>query len=121
MEQKTILALDDVADVRNFVKSTLSKAGYNVITLDSPRGAFEILESNKIDLIICDLNMPYQNGFTFLETIKDSDYKDIPFCILTNIESEEYREKAKNLGAACYWHKFESGEQRLLEEVSRLL
>lgn len=52
------------------------------------KDAKEIIQQNKIDLILLDVNLPDGNGFNFAKTIRD-EYK-IPFLFLTahNLEEE---------------------------------
>ena len=114
MESKTILCVDDVADVREMFKTYLEEKHYQVITLPNPRSAIEVLEANKIDLIFCDLNMPYENGFEFLERIKETKFKDIPFIIVTNILNESYVDKSKQMGAQEDIHKFRLNKEMIL-------
>lgn len=53
---KTILIVDDSPSVRQVVEFTLTDAGYNVISADDGSTALELLNGQKIHLIVSDVN-----------------------------------------------------------------
>ena len=58
----TIMAVDDMLSMRNLVKSVLEKRGHTVITQENGKSALDYAESNSVDLVISDINMPECNG-----------------------------------------------------------
>lgn len=46
---------------------TLQAHGYTVISAHNGREALDLLEEHLPDVIICDINMPVMDGYTFLQ------------------------------------------------------
>lgn len=92
----TILVIDDQALTRSMVKSILKGLGYAVVLVaESAPIALDLLESEKVDIIICDWNMPEMSGLEFLKRVRaNPSTRKIPFLMLT---AEAYRE---NVSAA---------------------
>ena len=67
---KTILIIDDSTAVRQLSSILLEKAGYEVIEAKDGKDGLQKLDGRKIDLIICDLNMPNMDGATFVKDRK---------------------------------------------------
>lgn len=87
----TALVVDDHTLTREMVRSILRGIGFqNVLLAESGQSALELLQEKRIDLVICDWNMPNGSGIELLRLIRqDSKLKDIPFLMLT---AEAYRE-----------------------------
>jgi HD-like signal output (HDOD) protein len=66
----TILIVDDETSILKAVRRTLIPEGFTVLTAESGKEGLEILEKEKIDLIISDYKMPEMNGFEFLKQVK---------------------------------------------------
>lgn len=92
----TILVIDDQALTRSMVKSILKGLGYAVVLVaENGPIALELLETEKVDIIICDWNMPQMSGLEFLKKVRANPAtRKIPFLMLT---AEAYRE---NVSAA---------------------
>ena len=65
---KTILVVDDEADLRDLIAQVLHRTGYEVLEASSSREALSICYRNEvfIDLVISDCNMPDGNGIEIL-------------------------------------------------------
>lgn len=61
---KTILVLDDEADVRKLITTVLSSEGYRVLTATSGEGAIKALKRSKqpVDLALLDVVSPGMSG-----------------------------------------------------------
>ncbi|MEA1955245.1 MAG: chemotaxis protein CheW [Campylobacterota bacterium] len=60
----------------------------------------EEIDSNKIGIIVTDLEMPVKNGYQVIKYIKSSnDYKHIPILSLTSMTNRGVYDKVKSLGA----------------------
>ncbi len=83
--QSMVLVVDDDAEVRDLVRTTLDGAGLKTAEAVNGRVAVDWLNSHQPpSLILLDLMMPEMDGFAFLEEIgKDEDLNQIPVVILT--------------------------------------
>ncbi|MEI2341419.1 response regulator transcription factor [Priestia megaterium] len=62
MSERTILIVDDEAEIRNIMSIYLKNEGYQVVDVPDAETAMDILKKQKIDLIILDVMMPGMNG-----------------------------------------------------------
>src|SRR5436309_11285903 len=63
-EKRTILVVDDEAEIRKLVGAMVSRAGYTILTADSGEHALVLYKNNKgpIDLLITDVVAPGMSG-----------------------------------------------------------
>ena len=63
-EKRTILVVDDEAEIRKLVGAMVSQSGYTVLTADSGEHALVLYKNNKgpIDLLITDVIAPGMSG-----------------------------------------------------------
>jgi CheY-like chemotaxis protein len=81
-----ILVVDDEADVRTFLTAVLKKRGYDTLTATDGREAFSVVESERPDLIILDLQMPHQTGTDFFRRLsRDKDLSAIPVIVVSGL------------------------------------
>lgn len=81
---KTVLVVDDEADVRNYLQSALVNNGFDVITASDGLEAIEILKKTIPDLISLDLVMPRHSGIKFYHDLqKNKAWSKIPVLIVT--------------------------------------
>jgi len=98
--QKTILFVDDSASIRELVKLSLLKAGFQVLLAVDGIDALKILDGRKIHLVITDLHMPNMNGLQLIGEIRKQDsYAFIPILFLTTETNYELKQEAKKSGA----------------------
>ncbi|MBX9999503.1 response regulator transcription factor [Priestia aryabhattai] len=62
MSERTILIVDDEAEIRNIMSIYLKNEGYQVVDVTDAETAMDMLKKQKIDLIILDVMMPGMNG-----------------------------------------------------------
>lgn len=83
-KDKTILVVDDEADVRQYLTMALDDAGFNVISASDGFEAIEQVKKKKPDLISLDLVMPKKSGIKFYrELLKNKHWADIPILVVT--------------------------------------
>lgn len=100
---KTILVVDDSSSFRTVVKLALQKAGYTVIEAGDGKDASAKLNGQKINLIVCDVNMPNMDGLTFLRHLKTTGaYKFTPVIMLTTESQESKKAEGKAAGARAW-------------------
>ena len=69
--KKTILLVDDEADLREVLDISLSDTGYEVLTAENGAQALNILKENDISVVITDIKMPGIDGIELLRKIKN--------------------------------------------------
>ncbi len=122
-----ILIIDDDADFIAVTKMVLeSRSDYQVLTADNGVFGLPIAKAEKPDLIILDVIMPFEDGFTTSRQFKaDPELKKIPIIILTSFsqrmgETDVSVAQGMDLEAEDYVEKPVSPQQ-LLDRVDRLL
>lgn len=81
---KTILIIDDEADIRKVVKVRIEKAGYRCLTAADGKEGLAVVAAEKPDLIILDLIMPVMDGVQVYHRLKmNSKTKHIPVIAFT--------------------------------------
>ena len=69
-QRKSVLVVDDDADLRMICREALEFEHYRVLEAGSSREAFEHLRRFTPDLILLDLMLPDRNGFEIAQTLK---------------------------------------------------
>ncbi len=96
-----ILVIDDDQFANNLVQFVLHKEGFEVATLDNPRGAMQMIQKREPDLLILDVMMPYINGFEFSEQLRAEGY-DTPLIFMTARDAIDDKLKGFDHGADDY-------------------
>jgi DNA-binding response OmpR family regulator len=82
MHREKILVVDDVADIRYFVKAALVPEGFDVIEASNGHEALEIFRTNQISVIILDLSIGQPDGFEICREIRKT--SSVPIIMLTS-------------------------------------
>ena len=82
MMSGNVLVVDDEDKLRGLLKRVISLEGYTVHLAPDLRGANRILNSEDIDVVVCDLKLPDGNGLDFTKAIK-SRYPRAEIILLT--------------------------------------
>jgi PAS domain S-box-containing protein len=116
--RKTILVVDDDANIRELLRQQLETEGYNVREAKDGVDAIHQIKTARPDLILLDVMMPQINGFDVAAVLKnDPQTADIPIIILSIIENKE---RGYHIGIDRYLTKPINTEQ-LLNEIGSLL
>lgn len=65
-----ILAVDDHPETLSILVTTLKGSGYRVVSTHSPLKGLQLVESEKPDLLLVDMNMPDMNGIELVRRIR---------------------------------------------------
>ena len=65
-----VLVVDDEPDTRELIREVLKECGSEVITSHSAAEALEALEQHKPDILISDLGMPDEDGYSLISKIR---------------------------------------------------
>jgi two-component system chemotaxis response regulator CheY len=101
---KKVLIVDDFSTMRRILKNILKQIGFtNISEADDGTTAWEELQKNSFDLIICDWNMPKMSGIELLKKVRaDDTYKDIPFLMVTAEAQKQNVIEAVQAGVSNY-------------------
>lgn len=101
--KKLIMIVDDSASLRQVVKMTLEKMGYDVLEAKDGKDALDKARGKKINLIITDLNMPVMDGITFIKELKKlPEHKFTPVMMLTTESQQSKMMEGKAAGAKAW-------------------
>ena len=91
---KTILIIDDEADIREILSYNLKKEGFNVYSAENGISGIALAKKYNPDLILLDVMMPEMDGIEVCEQLKsDEATKHILICFLT-ARNEDYSQIA---------------------------
>ncbi len=96
-----ILVLEDEKNTASIICEYLECEGYDVVLTDNGDKALQILQNEKIDFGIFDINVYGLSGLDLLKYIKTNDTK-LPVMILSSIDDEFVQEKAFDYYADDY-------------------
>jgi two-component system chemotaxis response regulator CheY len=103
------LIVDDSSVMRKIVERSLRQAGIELSqVLEAGNGAeaLGVLREHRVDLVLCDINMPVMDGLEFvkqLATVENA--KDVPVVMITTEGSETHVVQALSCGARGYIRK----------------
>lgn len=110
---RTVLIIDDSSSARKIVNNALIKEGFKTVLAENGKAALDVVyeDKYKIDAIICDVEMPVMDGYTFTKTLKSDDkYKNIPVIMHSSLSGVENSDKGMRAGADYYVVKFDPVE-----------
>ena len=118
---KKILAVDDSSTMRQLVKMTLTRAGFEVVEAEDGSKGLERATAEAFDLILSDINMPLMTGLELLRNLrKMAQYKFTPIVLITTESQLEKKAEGKAAGATGWIVKPFEPEQ-LLSVVTKVL
>ena len=80
-----VLVVDDFSTMRRIIKNILRQLGFeNIVEADDGETAVRKLETERIDFVISDWNMPKMSGLELLKWVRShEEFKDLPFLMVT--------------------------------------
>ena len=107
MSPLTILVVDDIARNRKLLRAQLEAEGHVVLGASNGVEALEVLEREKVDLVISDILMPEMDGYRLCSEIRRSErFRHIPFIVHTATFTSPGDERLSlDLGADSYLRK----------------
>ena len=99
-----VLIVDDFSTMRRIVKNILRQLSFtNIIEADDGSTALEILQREKVAMVISDWNMPKMTGLELLKAMKADDaLRPIPFLMVTAEAQQENIIEAVKSGVNNY-------------------
>ena len=121
-EELIILCVDDDERLLNLFEVQLAKFKVKVVTANSAKKAFELLEKGlDPNVILCDVMMPGEDGYAFHKRVRDNPkWLRVPFIYVTALgQYDDYR-VGMDLGADGYLSK-PFTQQQLVQEIKLVL
>jgi signal transduction histidine kinase len=100
MSQRTILFVDDEANILSALLRSLRREDVRILTAPSAREALAILDREPVAVIVSDEKMPEMGGAELLARVKEK-HPDTVRILLTGLRDVETAQKAINTGE-CY-------------------
>lgn len=117
----TILVVDDSLSVRKVIEKHLHSLHFRVELAVDGLDALEKLRTERISLVLTDLEMPRMHGFELIaEMRRQPSLRKMPVVVVTSRDAEKHRRRATSLGANDYIIKPFSKEQ-LASHINQLL
>lgn len=117
---KCVLAVDDSKTMRDMVSFTLRGAGYTVLEAEHGVAALKVLQGQKVDAVITDINMPEMDGITLTRRIRALPAQaGTPILILTT-ESDQSKKDEGRAAGATGWIVKPFSPDKLLQIMSKV-
>ena len=101
MSSATILVVDDEPRMRRVLEMMLEDSGHQVVTRDTVASGIAAIESERIDLLFTDLQLPDGSGLDLLERVRAA-RPELPVVVITAYATIETAVRAIKLGAFDY-------------------
>jgi DNA-binding response OmpR family regulator len=124
---KRVLIVDDERYLHSVLTPMLYKTfNCEISSCFDTNSAYGYVESNQVDAIVLDINMPNSNSLNFLERLQtDSRFSKIPVVVLSSLASEEAHTAFLTNGAKATFNKTvlfdDVGRQQLLDTLKQWL
>jgi CheY-like chemotaxis protein len=119
--QPAILIIENEVSNRILIERVLSTRGYRCISASNGQEALNILDYERVDLILTDLSMPVLDGYRTTQLIRERPaLANVPIVAVTAYALSDENEAAMQIGCNEYLTKPFKPRQ-LLEVVDRLL
>jgi two-component system chemotaxis response regulator CheY len=109
MKIPRVLIVDDSSVMRKIVERSLRQAGVDlgeVLEAGNGMEALSVLSQGKVNLILCDINMPVMDGLEFVKNLSGvENAKGVPVVMITTEGSEGHVVQALSAGARGYIRK----------------
>ncbi|MEG3846469.1 PAS domain S-box protein [Microcoleus sp. herbarium19] len=96
-----VLVVDDEPDNREFLVAAIAQCGATAAAAASAAEAIEILQQSPPDILVSDIGMPVEDGYSLIRKVRSSESgtaKRLPAVALTAYASEQDRDRAIGAG-----------------------
>ena len=117
--KRTIMVVDDNESLRKFTAMLLEKQGFEVIQTEDGQQAISALDTNDIDLILMDIEMPVMDGVETSRRIRASNkpYASVPIIAHTGDSSPVTLDKIGSSGMSDFIVK-PADKNRLFDKIA---
>lgn len=114
-----ILVVEDDENLRKLITAVLRRSRYNVLQAGDGKTALDIVESNHVDMMICDIMLPLMDGYELTHEVRSIN-KEMPILIVTARETLEDKRRGFAVGTDDYMVKPINMDEMLMR-ISALL
>ena len=100
---RLIMTADDSASVRQMVAFTIKQNGYEVIEAVDGQDALTKLATQKVDMLLTDLNMPNLDGIGLIKGVRGSTLNKFITIVMLTTESQDSMKAAGKAAGASGW------------------
>lgn len=119
-KKKKILLIEDEPFIQDIYLKKFKDAGFDVTCAFSAEEAQKLLKRKSVHLIILDILLPKEDGFSFLKRLR-KDKDNIPVVILSNLTGEECLKKAKKYRAKDYLVKSDHTPSEIVKIIQQII
>jgi signal transduction histidine kinase/CheY-like chemotaxis protein len=107
LEGMCVLVVDDDVENRDAVAATLASERASVLTAGSAAEALEVLKSSRVDVLLSDIAMPLEDGYTLIRRVRglDGAAAKTPAAALTALARDEDRQQSLDAGFQLHLSK----------------
>lgn len=119
---KTILLVDDDADILGAMQTALSELGPEILTASDGKAAVDVAAQKTPDLVVLDQMLPKRSGFLVMEGLRRGKSRTDPprVIMITGNLGSRHKVYAEGLGVDVYLNK-PFRMEKLIENVLKLL
>ena len=121
LNEKRILVVDDDNDTLVLLTVILESYGVQVMTASSPVDAMKVIKQSQPDLLISDIAMPFEDGYSLIRNVRNLEEKqlsEIKAIALTGQVVESGRIDALKAGFQIYLTKPFKPDELLIEAAN---
>ena len=101
-----VMVVDDSVTVRKVTSRLLERHGMQVITAKDGADAVLLLQQQRPDIMLLDIEMPRMDGYEVATLVRhDPNLKDLPIIVITSRTGQKHRERAFAVGVNEYFGK----------------
>lgn len=104
--KNSVLVVDDNPIIRGVIQNILLQENFEVVVASNGNTAFDLIQQNICDVILCDVMMPEMDGYQFFQTVRSHKvFGILPFIFLTALDSEPEMTRGWRTGCDAYLTK----------------
>ena len=113
-----LVIVEDEEILQSVLKEKFEQDGFEVFIASDGEAAIPLIQEVNPKIIVLDLLLPKKDGFAILKELKtNSNLKNIPVVVLSNLGQDEEIKRALSLGALDYFVKTQHPIKEVVEKV----
>ena len=116
-----VLTVDDSRTILAMLHHTLANAGFEVLQAEDGQQGLDVLETENVDVVITDINMPVMDGIEFIRRVRATGrHNSLPILILTTETSQDKRDQGRAAGGTG-WIVKPFDPEKLISIIQRVM